>query len=47
MICWRDGDRVRLFTRRGHDWTDRVPAIAEAQDVLLQSHKAPRIRFAA
>jgi bifunctional non-homologous end joining protein LigD len=30
MICRRDGDRVRVFTRRGHDWTDRVPAIAEA-----------------
>ena len=30
MICGRDGDRVRVFTRRGHDWTDRVPAIAEA-----------------
>ena len=25
-----DGDRVRAFTRRGHDWTDRVPSIAEA-----------------
>jgi bifunctional non-homologous end joining protein LigD len=30
FICRRDGDRVRVFTRRGHDWTDRVPAIAEA-----------------
>jgi ATP-dependent DNA ligase len=30
MICRRDGDRVRVFTRRGHDWTDRVPCIAEA-----------------
>jgi bifunctional non-homologous end joining protein LigD len=24
----RDGDTVRLFTRRGYDWTDRYPAIA-------------------
>ena len=24
----RDGDAVRLFTRRGYDWTDRYPAIA-------------------
>jgi bifunctional non-homologous end joining protein LigD len=30
FICRRDGDRVRVFSRRGHDWTDRVPAIAEA-----------------
>jgi len=30
LIGRRDGDRVRLFTRRGHDWTDRAPAIAEA-----------------
>jgi len=30
FIRRRDGDRVRLFTRRGHDWTDRVPAIAES-----------------
>jgi ATP dependent DNA ligase domain len=26
----RDGEGVRLFTRRGHDWTDRYPAIAGA-----------------
>ena len=25
----RDGDRVRLFTKGGHDWTDRYPWIAE------------------
>src|SRR6478672_163735 len=25
----RDGDRVRLFTRGGHDWTNRYPWIAE------------------
>jgi bifunctional non-homologous end joining protein LigD len=30
FICRRDGDRVRVFSRRGHDWTDRVPAIADA-----------------
>jgi ATP-dependent DNA ligase len=23
----RDGDAVRLFTRRGYDWSDRYPAI--------------------
>jgi bifunctional non-homologous end joining protein LigD len=26
----RDGQAVRLFTRRGFDWTDRYPAIAQA-----------------
>jgi hypothetical protein len=26
----RDGEAVRLFLRRGHDWTDRYPAIASA-----------------
>jgi bifunctional non-homologous end joining protein LigD len=30
FICRRDGDRVRVFSRRGHDWTDRVPLIAES-----------------
>jgi bifunctional non-homologous end joining protein LigD len=34
FICRRDGDRVRVFSRRGHDWTDRVPAIAEALQAL-------------
>jgi bifunctional non-homologous end joining protein LigD len=24
------GKRVRLFTRNGHDWTDRYPLIVEA-----------------
>ena len=24
----RSGDKVRLFTRRGYDWSDRYPAIA-------------------
>jgi bifunctional non-homologous end joining protein LigD len=26
----RDGEAVRLFTRRGYDWTERYPAIAAA-----------------
>jgi bifunctional non-homologous end joining protein LigD len=30
LIVRRDGDTVRLFTRRGHDWTERYPAIAAA-----------------
>jgi hypothetical protein len=31
----REGPSVRLFTRRGHDWTDRYPAIAAAAAKLL------------
>jgi bifunctional non-homologous end joining protein LigD len=30
FICRRDGDRVRVYSRNGKDWTDRVPLIAEA-----------------
>ena len=26
----RDGLRVRCFTRNGHDWADRFPAVLEA-----------------
>jgi bifunctional non-homologous end joining protein LigD len=29
FICRRDGERVRVFSRGGYDWTDRVPRIAE------------------
>jgi bifunctional non-homologous end joining protein LigD len=30
FIVRRDGDRVRVFSRHGMDWTDKVPAIVEA-----------------
>jgi bifunctional non-homologous end joining protein LigD len=30
FICRREGDRVRVFSRGGYDWTDRVPLIAQA-----------------
>jgi bifunctional non-homologous end joining protein LigD len=26
----RDGSRVRCFTRNGHEWADRFPAIVDA-----------------
>ena len=29
LIVRRDGLRVRCFTRNGHDWADRFPAIVE------------------
>jgi bifunctional non-homologous end joining protein LigD len=30
LIVQREGKRVRLFTRNGHDWTERYPLIVEA-----------------
>jgi bifunctional non-homologous end joining protein LigD len=30
LMAWREGDRIRLFTRNGNDWSDRYPAIAAA-----------------
>jgi ATP-dependent DNA ligase len=29
FICRRDGDRLRVFSRRGNDYTDRVPRIVD------------------
>jgi ATP-dependent DNA ligase len=34
LIVGRDGDAVRLFTRRGYDWSGRYPAIARAATKL-------------
>src|SRR5258705_9065068 len=30
LIVQREGKRVRLFTRNGHDWTARYPLIVDA-----------------
>jgi ATP-dependent DNA ligase len=30
LIVRRQGNRVRLYTRRGYNWTDRFPLIVEA-----------------
>src|SRR5262245_50460890 len=30
MLAWRQGERVRLFTRRGLDWTGKFPDVAGA-----------------
>jgi bifunctional non-homologous end joining protein LigD len=30
----REGDKVRLFTRRGHDWSKRYPAIVRTAAAL-------------
>jgi bifunctional non-homologous end joining protein LigD len=37
LIVHRDGDRVRLITRGGYDWTKRYPWIVEA--TLKNRHK--------
>jgi bifunctional non-homologous end joining protein LigD len=34
FICRHEGDRVRVFSRRGNDYSDRVPAIADALQTL-------------
>jgi ATP dependent DNA ligase domain len=34
LMVRRDGARVRCFTRNGHDWADRFPAIVEAAQRL-------------
>jgi bifunctional non-homologous end joining protein LigD len=36
MIVQRDGNRVRLFTRNGHDWADRYPWIVDAARRIRQ-----------
>jgi len=30
LVVRRDGARVRCFTRNGHDWAERFPAIVDA-----------------
>jgi bifunctional non-homologous end joining protein LigD len=30
FVARRDGDRVRVFSRHGREWTDKVPTIVEA-----------------
>ena len=37
LILQRDGGRVRLFTRNGHDWSSRYPWIVES--ALRNRHK--------
>jgi len=34
FIARREGDRVRVFSRHGRDWADRVPMIVEAMRAL-------------
>jgi ATP-dependent DNA ligase len=34
MLCRRDGDRLRVFSRWGKEWTERVPTIVAALQSL-------------
>jgi len=34
LLCWLDHGNVRLLTRKGLDWTDRLPAVANAVSTL-------------
>jgi ATP-dependent DNA ligase len=27
LLAWRAGDRIRLFTRNGNDWSSRYPLV--------------------
>ncbi|RXG91619.1 RNA ligase family protein [Bradyrhizobium zhanjiangense] len=38
MMIIREGKRVRLKTKNGHDWTERYPLIVEAALKLRQDH---------
>jgi ATP-dependent DNA ligase len=37
FICRREGARVRVFSRRGNDHSERVPRIAEALAALARN----------
>lgn len=37
LLAWRDGDRVRLYTRNGYDWAERFPAVVAAALALKPS----------
>src|SRR6476620_5197526 len=42
LIVQCEGDRVKLYTRRGHDWSDRFPLISEAasaSNIILRDRR--------
>jgi bifunctional non-homologous end joining protein LigD len=43
LIVQRDGPRVRLFTRRGFDWSDRFPLISAAARRLRPQSQFDRL----
>jgi ATP dependent DNA ligase domain len=47
LIVWRDRGTVRLFTRRGYDWTGRYPAIASTAAKLRASPRMQDLNVSA
>jgi ATP-dependent DNA ligase len=45
LIVRRDGTVVRLFTRRGHDWTERYPAKRAASKLRAKSSSRVGMRI--
>src|SRR5262245_9838906 len=41
LLARRGAERVRLFTRNGHDWTERFRLIVEALNAQPALHKPP------
>jgi|SRR6476661_5872631 len=42
LIVQCEGERVKLYTRRGHDWSDRFPLISEAasaSNIILRDRR--------
>jgi ATP-dependent DNA ligase len=39
LIVQRDGKRVRLWTRNGHDWSDRFPSMRKASLARLLARR--------
>ena len=37
LLCWKDKSKVRVMTRNGLEWTDRLPAVAHAVGQLTVS----------
>jgi bifunctional non-homologous end joining protein LigD len=38
FLAWKGIDGIRLVTRNGHDWADRLPAVAASIGALKASH---------
>jgi hypothetical protein len=47
VIVHRDGDRVRLLTRNGHDWSGRYPWIVESAALAAVPTPSSRTRTVA
>jgi ATP-dependent DNA ligase len=42
LIVQREGNRVRLLTGRGYDWSDRYPLIVEAAQDIVRHRSGSR-----